>query len=91
MILSIFYVAQMIFAPLNSSIKRALGAKNTLLAGFAILTLATFGLGAIARVSDPHWFKYLAVALRFIHGIGCIILQVTSYSIATAQYPDDLV
>lgn len=91
MIIGIFYIAQMLLAPLNSSIKGAIGAKNTLLIGFVILTAATFGLGAIARVSDPHWFKYLAVALRFVHGIGCIILQVTSYSIVTSLYPDDLV
>lgn len=66
LILSIFSVAQVIFAPFNSIIKNKLGAKNAVLVGFSLLTIATFGLGAIANFTDPHIFKYFAVGLRFI-------------------------
>jgi len=74
LILSVFSVAQVIFAPFNSVIKNKLGAKNAVLVGFGFLTLATFGLGAIANFSDPHLFKYFAVGLRFIQGQGDIML-----------------
>jgi len=46
-------------------IKNKLGAKNAVLVGFTLLTFATFGLGAIANLTDPHTFKYFAVGLRF--------------------------
>lgn len=55
----------MIFAPFNSIIKNKLGAKNAVLLGFSLLTLTTFGLGAIANLTEPHVFKYIAVGLRF--------------------------
>ena len=74
LILSIFSVAQVIFAPFNSVIKNKLGAKNAVLVGFCFLTCATFGLGAIANFNDPHLFKYFAVGLRFIQGQGDIML-----------------
>ena len=65
-ILSVFSIAQVIFAPFNSIIKNKIGAKNSILVGFVLMTLSTFGLGAIANFNDPHVFKYFAVALRFI-------------------------
>ena len=68
LILSVFSVAQIIFAPFNGSIKNYLGTKNTILAGFFLVTLATFGLGLIAKIHNPFWFKYIAVGLRFFQG-----------------------
>ena len=65
LILSVFSVAQIIFAPFNALIKNKLGAKNAIVVGFFLLTITTYGLGAIARVKNPRLFKYIAVALRF--------------------------
>jgi hypothetical protein len=65
---SVFSVAQIIFAPFNALIKNKLGAKNAIIFGFFLLTITTYGLGAVARVKDPHLFKYIAVALRFFQG-----------------------
>jgi MFS family permease len=90
LILSIFSIAQVIFAPFNSIIKNKLGAKNAVLVGFTLLTLATFGLGAIANFTDPHTFKYFAVALRFIQGQGDIMLQITCYTLITQMYVEDI-
>ena len=74
LILSVFSVAQIIFAPVNSKIKNCIGGKNTILLGFLLLTVTTFGLGAIARFEDPYWFKYLAIGLRFFQGQGDIMI-----------------
>jgi MFS family permease len=90
LILSIFSVAQVIFAPFNSIIKNKLGAKNAVLVGFSLLTIATFGLGAIANFTDPHLFKYFAVGLRFIQGQGDIMLQITCYTLITQMYVEDI-
>lgn len=64
-ILAIFSIAQIIFAPLNGSIKNRLGAKNTIIVGFILLTATTFGLGLIAQIKNAQAFKYTACALRF--------------------------
>ena len=60
-----FSIAQIIFAPVNGSIKNYLGAKNTIVIGFVLMTVTTFGLGAVAHIDNPYTFKYLACALRF--------------------------
>ena len=73
LILAAFSMAQLIFSPVNSVIKNRIGAKNAIVLGFVILTVTTFGLGAIAAFEDPHWFKYIAVALRFFQGQGSIM------------------
>ena len=65
LILSIFSVAQIVFAPFNAMIKNYFGSKNTILFGFSLMTLTTFGLGAIANLSDTDAFKYTGLALRF--------------------------
>jgi MFS family permease len=74
LILSIFAVAQIIFAPFNAMIKNKIGTKNAIICGFFMLTGTTFGLGAISRISDPHLFKYIAIVLRFFQGQGDVLL-----------------
>ena len=66
--MSVFSVAQIIFAPFNALIKNKVGTKNAILLGFVIATITTFGLGAIANVKDPQTFKFIAVGLRFLQG-----------------------
>ena len=65
LIISVFSVAQIAFAPFNSIIKNALGSKNTIIMGFGFLTITTFGLGWISLISNASVFKYTAVAVRF--------------------------
>ena len=70
LIISINFIAQLIFAPMNSCIKNKIGAKNTILLGFTVLTLTTFGLGFIARFDDPVVFSALGLVFRFLMGFG---------------------
>lgn len=49
-IISVFSIAQIIFAPFNANIKSCLGAKWCVLFGFFLLTTTTFGLGLISRI-----------------------------------------
>jgi MFS family permease len=65
LILSTFSIAQIIFAPFNAVIKNRIGSKNTILFGFFLVTVSTFGLGIIAHIYDPLIFKWIAVGLRF--------------------------
>ena len=53
LILAIFSIAQIIFAPFNGQIKNKLGSKNTILFGFGLMTVTTVGLGMIAWIRDP--------------------------------------
>ena len=66
LILSIFSIAQIMFAPCNSIIKNRMGSKNIIMVGFLLLTLTTFGLGAIAVTDDPYLFKNVSLVLRFL-------------------------
>ena len=88
LIISIFSVAQITFAPFNSAIKNRLGSKNTILVGIILLSATAFGLGAISWIEDPVAFKWAALCLRFLQGQGDIMVQVTCYSLATSIYPD---
>lgn len=69
-----FSVAQIIFAPFNAYIKNKIGAKNTILFGFMLMTVTTSGLGFIAIIKDPIMFKWSAVVLRFFQGQGDVLL-----------------
>jgi len=91
LIIAIFAVAQIIFAPMNSTIKNFIGSKNTIIFGFTLMTFSTFGLGWISLVSDPILFRNLAVVLRFLQGQGAVLLQVTSYSIITSIFSHDII
>ena len=74
MIIAMFSVAQIIFAPINGTIKNALGAKNTIIFGFSMLTITTAGLGLLAKIDDITTFKYVACVLRFFQGQGDVLL-----------------
>lgn len=64
LIISIFSLAQLIFAPINASVKNFLGAKNAVLIGFCIMSICTFGLGTLIHIKDPLTFKIVANTLR---------------------------
>ena len=49
-ILIMFSVAQLIFAPLTAWVKNKIGAKNTISAGFFLMTITTFGLGGLTYI-----------------------------------------
>ena len=74
LIISVFSVAQVVFAPFNALIKNYLGSKNTILVGFVLMTSTTFGLGALSHIEDANTFKYLGIFLRFFQGQGDILL-----------------
>ena len=65
-ILAVFSVAQVIFSPFNSLIKKWLGTKNTIVIGLFLVMISTGGLGAIAVIKNGNQFRYIALGLRFI-------------------------
>ena len=90
LIISVFSVAQIVFAPFNALIKNWLGSKNTILVGFLLMTATTFGLGALGYVNDATTFKYVGIVLRFFQGQGDILLQITCYTVITNVFSDEL-
>lgn len=90
LIIAVFSIAQLVFAPFNSIIKNFLGSKNTILIGFFLMTVSTFGLGWIAMIDNSQTFKYVAVIVRFFQGQGDIMLQITSYTIITTVFSDNV-
>lgn len=90
LIIAAFSVAQIVFAPFNSIIKNFFGSKNTIIFGFFLMTITTFGLGWISMISNSQTFKYVAVVVRFFQGQGDIMLQITSYTIITTIYSDNI-
>lgn len=88
LIISVFSVAQIVFAPFNALIKNYLGSKNTILVGFFLMTATTFGLGALEHVNNANSFKYIGILLRFFQGQGDILLQITCYTVVTNVFSD---
>jgi MFS family permease len=66
LIVAIFSIAQIIFAPFNSSIKNRLGGKNTIIFGLIMMTVTTFFLAFLTSVKQPSQFMYIACTLRFL-------------------------
>lgn len=89
-IIAVFSIAQILFSPLNTYIKNWMGAKNTMIFGFALMTAMSFGLGLIAEIKNPWTFFLIAVFLRFFQGMGDAVLQITAYSMITALYQDQM-
>ena len=71
-------------------IKNYFGSKNTILFGFTLMTVTTFGLGAIANINDTDAFKYSGLALRFFQGQGDILLQITCYTVVCNTFSDQI-
>ena len=90
LILSIFSVAQIVFAPFNAWIKNKMGAKNTLLIGFVMITVTTFGLGLLSLIKNSQSFLIVALILRFFQGQGDVFLQFVGYSIICTVFADDI-
>lgn len=65
LIISIFSISQIIFAPFNGHIKAKLGAKNTMIFGYTVLTITTIALGAIEGIKDPKTWMTTACFCRF--------------------------
>lgn len=78
------------FAPCNSIIKNAIGSKNTIVVGFALITVSTFALGWISLITDGAVFKNVALVVRFLQGLGDILLQVTTYTVITSVFSDQV-
>lgn len=54
------------------------------------MTITTFALGWISFIKDAQTFKYVAVVVRFFQGQGDIMLQITSYTVITTVFSDDV-
>jgi len=68
LILTMYSVSQIIFAPINSILKNFFGTKNQILIGFVLLAVTTTGLALVARFKNPHTFLWVAMVLRFFQG-----------------------
>lgn len=90
MILSIFYIAQILMAPFNSTLKNILGSKNAILFGFVLTTTSTVGLGLMSYIQDNEMFFIAASGIRIIQGLGDCLLQFTGYAVITNVFSDQI-
>ena len=89
-ILVMFSIAQLMFAPFTAFVKNKIGSKNTIVAGFFLMTLTTIGLGVMTKLEDPYMFFIVGNSLRFVQGLGDVWLQFTAYSIITSLFSHDI-
>ena len=89
-ILVMFSIAQLLFAPFTAFVKNKIGSKNTILAGFFLMTCTTIGLGMMTYINNPYTFFIVGNVLRFIQGLGDVWLQFTAYSIITSIFSHDI-
>jgi MFS family permease len=53
-IISVFSISCIIFAPFNSFIKNKIGSKNSIILGFTIMGITTCGLGIITLINSSN-------------------------------------
>lgn len=58
--------------------------------GFFLITITTFGLGAIEHFDHSAEYLYSALVLRFFQGQGDVLLQFVGYSIICNVFADDI-
>lgn len=73
-ILVMFSIAQLLFAPFTAFVKNKIGSKNTIVAGFFLMTVTTVGLGIMTMIDNPTTFFFVGNALRFVQGLGDVWL-----------------
>ena len=83
LIIAVFSVAELLFATVNSKIKKALGGKNTILMACVEGAICNIGLALSVFITNPKAFTVVCVLIRFIQGQANIQLDVTSWSIVT--------
>lgn len=90
LIVAIFQLAQIMFAPFVSKIKNALGTKNAIISGFLLEALCLAGLGACGYFDDVFYFKWISVVLRFVQGFGDVVMQVACYGLVCLTFSDEI-
>ena len=53
-----------------------------------ILSLSHIILGLLTWIDPPYEFLALALAARFLEGIGFVLIQVTSFGVPARELPD---
>ena len=80
-----FQVAAVIFPKVHAVTIHRMGRKNAIILGFAVMSIATFALGALALIPYDNWKLFLVSAMltRFIQGYGDSLAQTTMFSMIT--------
>lgn len=63
------------------------GRKKLMLLGLTMALLCTLGLGAVTYIENKDIFIGLSIILRFIQGIGCIMMRIMSTPILAINFP----
>ncbi len=93
-ILSFTEVSGLLVAPFIGILLEKVGRKKTIVYGFSILALGTLGLGFCNYIpgkgtsSGDNIFFALALAFRFIQGIGDQFVVTSFYSVLSSKFPD---
>lgn len=75
---------------MNAYIKNYLGAKNTVMIGFALLAFNSIGLGLITHVSHANAYVWLSCLMRFMQGFGDNMINITGFCILTQVFRDEM-
>lgn len=91
LIIAIFQLAQLCLSPFTSIVKNYFGTKNAIVGGFFVEAVCMALLGAVSVYDDAQKFKGFAIALRYIQGLGDMLMQVSCYSTITYTFSDNLI
>jgi hypothetical protein len=47
------------------------------------MTLSTYGIGVVSYIKDPTLFITIGIIMRFLQGMGDILLQITILTVFT--------
>lgn len=68
-----------------------MGTKNAIIYGFIVEALCIALIGAAGYLNDADTFKWIAIGLRFIQGLGDMMMQVSAFSLVTYTFSDNVI
>lgn len=78
-------------SPFTSIVKNFLGTKNAIIGGFIVEAICVVLIGGIAKLDDAKTFKWVAIAIRFVQGLGDMLMQVSCYSTVTYTFAENVI
>lgn len=48
-------------------------------------------IGAIAKIDDATTFKWIAIAIRFVQGLGDMVMQVSCFATVTYTFSENVI
>ncbi|CAM1313242.1 Uncharacterised protein g6202 [Pycnogonum litorale] len=90
LVFSVFHLANIIIGPFIGLLISKIGLRFLFLSCLFICSVATFCFAFTIKMNTVGQFYWFAVTIRIFQGVSAIGLQISSLTVATNTFPDDV-